>query len=197
MVQIKIKTIKNTYHVYAQFDDASAFLQQLPERLKFCHRENGQYFEAFFHLPRLTANDLEEVFHICEQYQVIITGFDIFEKDKRPFFHEKELVAHETYEFKEPKLILGNIPAGTLIISSESIYVLGSMNGSVDLLHEDCVLYASQIQGNVRICDTSFQNMTISAPCKVYDNHSSLHVLKYKEERVWERQLQSHLEKAV
>lgn len=197
MVQIKIKTIKNTYHVYAQSDDVSVFIQQLPERLRFCHRENGQYFEAFFHLPRLTEKELEKVFQICEQYQVIITGFDILEIDKRPFLHDKELLAHETYEFKEPMLILGNIPAGTLIISSESVYVLGSMNGSIDLLHEDCVLYASQIHGNVRICDTSFQNMTISASCKVYDSHSSLNVLKYEEERVWERQLRSHLEKVV
>lgn len=197
MVQIKIKTIKNMYHIYAEFDDVKAFIQQLAERLKFCYRENGQYFEAFFHLPKLSENELKKVFQICEQYQIIVIGFDAAEKEQRPFLHEKEVLAYETYEFHVPKLILGNVPAGALIISSESLFILGTMNGSIDLLHKDCVLYASGIHGNVRICDSVFQNMTICAPCKVYDNCSSLSVLQYEEERVWERQLRSHLEKAV
>lgn len=47
MVQIKIKGINDAYHIYAQYDDAAAFFQQLRERLNFCHNKNGQYFEAF------------------------------------------------------------------------------------------------------------------------------------------------------
>ena len=31
MVQIKIKGINDTYHIYAQYDDASAFIQRLKE----------------------------------------------------------------------------------------------------------------------------------------------------------------------
>ena len=84
--------------------------------------------------------------------------------------------------------MLGNIRKQAFVTSSESLYVLGSVQGSVDLLHEDCVLAASHIDGNVRICDTHFQNMTSFAPCKVYYENRHLEMKEYKEERMWERQ---------
>ena len=65
MVQIKIKGINDTYHIYAQYDDASAFFQQLKERLKFCQNKNGQYFEAFFHIEGLKPQHLQELFQLC------------------------------------------------------------------------------------------------------------------------------------
>lgn len=85
-------------------------------------------------------------------------------------------------------MLLGSIRKQAFVTSSESLYVLGSVQGSVDLLHEDCVLCASRMDGNVRICDTHFQNMTSFAPCKVYYECRHLEMKEYKEERMWERQ---------
>ena len=188
MVQIKIKGRNEAYHIYAQYDDASAFFQQLKERLKFCQNKNGQYFEAFFHIEGLKPQHLKPLFQLCADCHTLIAGINELPQVKPRRILEQELRGGEHYRFHEPLLLLGNIRKQAFVTSSESLYVLGSVQGSVDLLHEDCVLAASHMDGNVRICDTHFQNMTSFAPCKVYYENIHLEMKEYKEERMWERQ---------
>lgn len=188
MVQIKIKGINDTYHIYASYDDASAFFQQLKERLNFCQKKNGQYFEAFFHFDGGKSRDLHELFRVCASCHTLIAGIDEVPQKPQQRILEQELRGAQLYEFHEPVLLLGNIRRSAFVSSSESMYVIGKVAGSVDLLHEDCVLCASQIDGNVRICDTCFQNVTSFAPCKVYYEDRHLIIQEYKEERLWERQ---------
>ena len=82
MVQIKIKGINDTYHIYAQYDDASAFFQQLKERLKFCQNKNGQYFEAFFHIEGLKPQHLQELFQLCADCHTLIAGINELPQEK-------------------------------------------------------------------------------------------------------------------
>lgn len=188
MVQIKIKGINDTYHIYAQFDDDAAFFRQLEERLNFCQHKTGQYFEAFFHFDRLNEQQLQKLFHVCANSHTLIAGINDLPQEKPRRILEQDLRGAEHYHFHEPLLLLGNIRKQAFVTSSESLYVLGSVYGSVDLLHEDCILAASHVDGNVRICDTHFQNMTSFAPCKVYYKNRCLEIKEYKEERMWERQ---------
>ena len=82
MVQIKIKGINEAYHIYAQYDDASAFFQQLKERLKFCQNKNGQYFEAFFHIEGLKPQHLKPLFQLCADCHtpVSYTHLDVYKR---------------------------------------------------------------------------------------------------------------------
>lgn len=47
MVQIKIKAVKGSYHVFAIYDDADLFFDELAQRLKQCCIRTAR-FEVFF-----------------------------------------------------------------------------------------------------------------------------------------------------
>ena len=188
MVQIKIKGVNKTYHIVASFDDVHEFIIQLEERLKACHGTKDRYFEAFFHVPQMSAQDILDMIRLCESCYTIILGINYTPHEKAPIFIEKELRSGERYEFEQPVILLGNIRKQAFVICSESLYVIGSIHGSVDLLYEDCILCCSSIKGNVRICDSHFQNVTSLAPVKVYYKNRRLEINEYKEERMWERQ---------
>ena len=53
MVQIKIKAVKGSYHVFAVYDDADLFFDELAQRLKQCCIRTAR-FEVFFHIENLT-----------------------------------------------------------------------------------------------------------------------------------------------
>lgn len=188
MVQIKIKGINNAYHIFAQFDDVTAFFTQLEERLKACCEKSGKFFEAFFHVQWLDDAQLLELFALCGRYHTLISGINELPQEKPVQFMEKELHGGEHYHFDAPVILLGNVRKQAFISSSESLYIFGAMHGSVDLLHEDCHLVASAMDGNVRICDSHFQNLTSFAPANVYYVKGHLETKEYKEERMWERQ---------
>lgn len=99
MVQIKIKGINDTYHIYAQYDDASAFFQQLKERLKFCQNKNGQYFEAFFHIEGLKPQHLQELFQLCADCHTLIAGINELPQEKSRRILEQELRVESTTAF--------------------------------------------------------------------------------------------------
>lgn len=188
MVQIKIKGVNEAYYVIASFDDAQEFIKQLEERLKACHGTKDRYFESFFHIPPMHTHDLLAMIKICEKCCTVILGINYTPFTKPPKFIEKELRGGERYDFTQPIILLGNIRKQAFVTSSDSLYVIGSVYGSVDFLHEDCILCSSSIEGNVRICDSRFQNMTSLAPVKVYYSNRHLKMKEYKEERMWERQ---------
>lgn len=191
MVQIKIKGLSNHYHVYAFFDDEVAFLHTLEERLQQCSHNGEHCFEAFFHLPNMSKTLLSEVFMICERTHTLMLGVNDLPEEKHLRIWEEDLYNGQHYTFDEPLLLLGNVAKQAFITSSYSLYVMGSVLGNIDLLHEDCRLSASKIDGAVRICDSTWQNVTSFSPVSVYYESRHLGIHTYKEERMWERQLQS------
>lgn len=187
MVQIKVKGINDNYHVYASYDDADAFFEELKERLRLCQDANVGRFEAFFHVTLHNENEAMRLFQVCEECATIPLGINDANIKKPIEVKEYDLRGGHTYHFDTPILLLGNIHSSCYVSSEESLYVMGSVQGSVDLLHEDSFLCASSIHANVRICDSSFQNVTFFSPCKVYYEQRKIKIEKYKEELQWEK----------
>lgn len=191
MVQIKIKGVNNAYHIYAEFDDFAMFLTSLKERLLRCSFQGERMFEAFFHLPNVNDRELADLFKLCEQTNTVINGINIKEEIAPSYkIMEGSLFNGQDYHFDEDVILLGNIPAQAYITTSASLFVMGLVRGTVDLMHMDCILCASKIDASVRICDTSYQNMTSFSPVKIYYDDCHLIMNTYEEERMWERQLQ-------
>lgn len=195
MVQIKIKAVKGSYHVFAVYDDADLFFDELAQRLKqCCIRTAG--FEAFFHIENITRIELVRLFKLCEQINIKILGFDEMPQPST-CVHEGDLRYAQEYEFTEPLILFGNIDKSVSVCSKANLYVFGHVQGILDFLYEDCVLYATSLCANVRIHDTSFQNLTIFSPCKVYYEKRELKIEIVKGEKSWEKQLQLPLVKEV
>lgn len=197
MVQIKIKGINRTYHVVAQYDDAQQFFITLEERLKRCLVSQDGYFEAFFHVTFKDYSDLVSLFRVCKECHTIVLGIHHEVIHKQTCFFEGNMRGGERYRFDVPMVVLGHIESNAYVECSESLYVVGKVRGNIDLLHEDNTLYASYLHANVRICDTSYQNMTSFSACKVYYNNRSIEIEHYKEELQWEKLSPLRLEKAV
>ena len=157
MVQIKIKAVKGSYHVFAVYDDADLFFDELAQRLKQCCIRTAR-FEAFFHIENLTQKDLVRLFKLCEQINLKILGFDEMPQPSIGI-HEGNLRYAREYEFTEPLILFGNIEKSVSVCAKANLYVLGHVQGVLDFLYADCVLYASSLCANVRIHDTSFQNL--------------------------------------
>ena len=107
MVQIKIKAVKGSYHVFAVYDDADLFFDELAQRLKQCCIRTAR-FEAFFHIENLTQKDLVRLFKLCEQINLKILGFDEMPQPSIGI-HEGNLRYAREYEFTEPLILFGNI----------------------------------------------------------------------------------------
>lgn len=195
MVQIKIKAVKGSYHVFAVYDDADLFFDELAQRLKQCCIRTAR-FEVFFHIENLTQKDLVRLFKLCEQINLKILGFDEMPQPSIGI-HEGNLRYAREYEFTEPLILFGNIEKSVSVCAKANLYVLGHVQGVLDFLYADCVLYASSLCANVRIHDTSFQNLTVFSPCKVYYEKRELKIEMVKGEKSWEKQLQLPLVKAA
>lgn len=188
MVQIKIKGINKEYHVIIEFDEFDNVIHTLYERLQRCSRYGTFPFAAFFHLPKVSDAQFLAILQVCERCNVIMLGCNIQEEKPIVQTLHKNLSNGNRYQFHEPTLLLGNVEKQAYIISEASLYVIGTMEGSVDLLHAHCQLYASHVQGNVRICDSRFQNLTSFSPAEVYYEHGVVKLKQLKEERMWEKQ---------
>lgn len=188
MVQIKIKGLNQTYHVIASFDDADEFFIQLEERLKACRRNPDRFFEAFFHVGELNGEQILRLFEVCKACHTLILGINYVPMNVKTIYLEEDLRGGEHYTFEDSLILMGNIRKQAYVTCKHNLYVLGAVRGSVDLLHANAMLCCGVLDGNVRICDSHFQNMTSLAPCKVYYESRRLEMKEYKEERMWERQ---------
>lgn len=188
MVQITVKGINERYHVFASYDDADMFFQQLEKRLRICQRAYAGYFEAFFHVTFLQKQDVVRLFQTCEICKTLILGMNEEALAEKSQVLEKDLHGGKQYVFHHPLILLGNISTMAYVISDASMYVIGSVKGTIDLRHGDCCLGAAHMDANVRICDTPFQNLTSFSPCSVYYEQRRVVMRNFKEELQWEKQ---------
>lgn len=190
MVQIKVKGINGQYHVYASYDDEDAFLYELKDRLKTC-LENKQDFSAYFHFLRMKESLLCKVITMCHELDIVIKGI-LDEKDeveKRSITKITNIPSGEESVCNEDVMILGDMKADMYVTAYQDVYVIGCARGVLDFMYEGCCLYASSIDAKIRICESSFQNVTIFAPVCVYYEEGKVFYRELKEERMWERQL--------
>lgn len=180
MVQIKIKGLNDGVHVYGVFDQEQQFLEELKERLKAfsCQKKA---VEAFFHLSALSDRALIAFFQLCEQAHVLIKGMDPINK-REVEVHQGVLHNGQQLSLTKDTIWIGDLHSGSHLLCEGSLFVIGKVEGVLDLKYEDNILAASSIQANVRICDTSFHNVTSFSPVKVYYKHRTVAFENVKEE---------------
>ena len=107
MVQIKIKGINKDYHVFVEFDDFDACLQELHHRLLQCSIFHTSALAVFFHLPKINDAQFLAILQVCEQCHIIMKGCNVETEKPRIKILQKTLGNGEHYHFHEPILLLG------------------------------------------------------------------------------------------
>lgn len=187
MVSITIKGLKDGCHIYAFYDDFQAFIKELQQRLQEWNLKGTK--EVFFHLAHHTMEEILNIIQICNAHQLYISGWNPHPSSPSIKVIEGNLRDGECYYFDEDLILFGNIEAGSEVLAKGNLYIMGSMNGNVDLFYRDCVLYAGKIDGNIRICDSLYHNVTSFAPTKIYYHNAVLQIDKVKEEHRWAKRL--------
>lgn len=190
MDEVKVKAHNTDYMVYCSLEHDSIFFSMLKTKLKACVR-GERTFEAFFYFQQpLNSKQVLQVISCANEQQTLVKGISFPEVPKGIRLIEEPLFSGQTYHFDEDVMIMGSICTDTFITCSEHMYVIGEVSGNIDLLHEDCTITASSFKhANIRICDSSYQNMTSFAPAKIYYKDMLLEMKEYKEERMWDKQL--------
>lgn len=187
MVSIAIKGLKDGCHVYVQYDCFDAFITEWKKRLLDWNLKGRK--EVFFHLPEMDWDCVKALFDLCVQEELVIAGWNYLPQDRHYIVQEGNLRSGERYVFREHLILFGNVESGCEVIGASNLFILGKVSGNVDLLYKDCVLYAGSMEGNVRICDSLYQNVTSSAPLKLYYKDADLCWHHTKEENRWAKQL--------
>lgn len=194
MVQIKIKGLKDGLHVFAQFDEERIFLEELEKRLMAISLY-GKVVEAFFHIPTISDHGLSMLLRLCQRHQILIKGFD--EEDKQALqIKEATLYNGQSITLSQDTLWIGDMRKGSYVHAHGNLYVIGHVEAMIDMWHKDTVLVASSICASVRICDSSFHNVTSFAPLKAYYNKEKVLLKAVKGGALWEKSLPLHQEKA-
>lgn len=194
MVQIKVKGLIDGVHIYATYDKEQEFLVELEKRLRLFHAQE-KAFEAFFHLPMLSYASLRALFQLCEETHILIKGLD---EIKQPILQIKEgtLRSGQQLVLKQDTLWIGDIRKDSYVTTMGNLYVIGKVEGTIDVCYADCVVAASGFDAKVRICDSRFHNVTSSAPQKAYYNDRQVILSEGKGGTIWERSSQLHQVKA-
>ena len=187
MVQLKIKGINGKFHVYMTSSYFEEELNELSTRLKIFTSQQEKMFSAFFHLENAAQKQIQTLFSFCREHEILIEGIDLgnCRNSKTLDIREETLLNGQSYVLNEDTLLLGNIEPQAYVCCKGSLYVLGCVEGNIDLYYEDNILCASALCANVRICDSKFQNMTFFSPVKVYYEEVQLKTKSYKEEKLW------------
>lgn len=185
MVQIKVKGLMDGVHIYAEYDKEAEFLVEIEKRLKLFHA-HGKTIEAFFHLPFLSSTGLKQLFHLCENNNVIITGMD--EQQEHPMqVKQGDLWSGQEITLDHDTIWIGDLHKESYLITKANLYVIGKVEGSIDACHKSCEIAASLFDAKVRICDSSFHNVTSFAPGKVYYINRQVILNEVKGGAIWER----------
>lgn len=194
MVQIKIKGLTDGLHVFAQFDEEQIFLEELEKRLKAISLY-GKVVEAFFHIPAISDQGLSILLTLCQKHQILIKGFD---EECKPALQIKEATLYngQSITLSQDTLWIGDMRKGAYVHAHGNLYVIGHVEAMIDMWHKDNVLVASSICASVRICDSSFHNVTSFAPLKAYYNKEKVLLKAVKGGALWEKSLPLHQEKA-
>ena len=180
-------------HIYAKYDREKDFLVEIEKRLRLFHA-HGKTIEAFFHMPPLSSSSWIKLFRLCEECQVMITGVD--EPVKKSIqVKEGVLWSGQEITLTQDTIWIGDIRKESYLSTSADLYVIGKVEGTIDAFHQDCVIAASFFDANVRICDSSFHNVTSFAPGNVYYNDRQVILKEVKGGAIWEKSLQSYQER--
>lgn len=180
MVQIKIKGLSDGIHVFADFNEQQTFLYELEKRLKLLSCKED-LVEAFFHLSYTNEQLLMALFQLCSTYNIVIKGFDEV-KTRQISMRQGTLHNGQQISLSEDTIWIGDLHSGSQLLCKGSLFVVGKVEGFIDLYYEDAILAASYLDASIRICDSRFHNLTSFSPVKVYYNKRTIEVENVKEE---------------
>lgn len=183
MAGITIKALNNQYICTTHFTDFNEFLIECEAKLKNCASKSEGFFKVFFHFEHsLNSEQLIRFFECTQRNRTIVLGlYDL--PSKQPLrIWKTPLFAGQTYTFYEDTLLIGNILKDTHVNAHGNLYVLGDIEGFVDMIYPHCECYCSSLNdGNLRIFDTTYQNLTIFTPTKLYYKDHEVAFCKIRE----------------
>ncbi len=183
MAGLTIKALNQQFTCIASIDDFDAFLEECTKKLKRCTTNSDTAFKAFFLFDRpLNEKQLIRFFDTVWQEHVVVLGIGERKASNALKIWDCPLYAGQSYEFFEDTLILGDLPQDTYITAHRNLYVVGELQGCIDLMHEDCTCCCSgSNDAKIRIFDSSFQNLTFFTASRLYYKNHQVILTKLKE----------------
>lgn len=174
----KVTCLNQTYTITCLCYDMEVFLEEIKSKFSHSFYHEKGVFETYFSFPfSLSMKHYQDLFAVCDAYHILVLGFHQEEKSQEMTLLQDCFYAGETYELHNDTVYVGDIEKDIHISAGCNLYVVGQIRGKVDLLYQDLEVGASSFsQAKVRIFDTSFQNVTKLAPCKVYYEEEEMKV---------------------
>ena len=168
MVYLTVKKIKQQLHIHVRYDSFAEFQEQFAQKLALLSSKGT--LSAFFYLPKMSDEEALVFLRICKTGKITLLGINPSKRECLPTkIEEGNIRSGQKVTFSQPLLLFGSIRSSAIVTSSHSITVMGKVSGVVDLLHKDCVLYASSLQdARIRIADTPYAVLNSTQPCKVF-----------------------------
>lgn len=168
MVYLTVKKIKQQLHIHVRYDSYAEFQEQFAQKLALLSSKGT--LSAFFYLPKMSDKEALVFLNICKAEKITLLGINPQKREELATRLEEGTVrSGQKVTFSQPLLLFGSIHSSAVVTSSHSITVMGRVSGVIDLLHRDCVLYASSLQNaRIRIADTPYAVLNSLQPCKVY-----------------------------
>lgn len=169
MDALTIKYQNNNYTVTCLTHNFKQFLYELDNKLKNSFFSKGCFCTCFSFSYHLSAKQLYDLYMICDENNTMIKEIND-NKTMVQLAHKHDCFnVGETYYISKDMLYIGDIQQGVEIISGANLYIIGSMEGTIDLLYPHLEVCSHCFnEAKIRIFDTSYQKTTINAPCKVY-----------------------------
>ena len=138
MAGFTIKALNQQYTCIASIEDFDAFIDECEKKLKLCAAKSDMPFKAFFLFNReLSGEELIRFFDTVWKQHVVVQGIGERKMLNSMNIWDQPLYAGQSYDFEEDTLILGDIPNDTYITAHHNLYVVGELEGCIDLMHED------------------------------------------------------------
>lgn len=156
-----------------------AFLMELEEKLNNSFFYKNGYSEIYFSFPyEISEAQCMKLFDLCDKYHVYVMEIEAYRKQKAVVYLKDCFHNGEEYRLYKECIYIGDIHKNVRIISNHDLYIVGTVRGVIDLLHKNCTISAAAFKEcRIRIYDSTFQNLTNCAPCKVYYENEEIKVV--------------------
>lgn len=193
MVEDIIKAVNHQF-VYVSHTEFEKMLLNCQSKLLACSCHNEGSFKAFFDCPKCNEDQLIQLLDLCCASHTLFMGFVQKKEKKEIYVYSNRIHAGEQLVFNSDVIITQSIPSDCFIECYGNLYVIGEIQGCVDLHYEHLTCVASSLkEARIRIFDSEFHKMTSFSSCSLYYENQGIK----KEEQTWEVVLGLHPEKVA
>lgn len=172
MAAVAIKGREETIQViiqeHAQFQTVISELREKLETMKKVSQDHP--WEAFFRIPAsFTEEELYAIFQLVESNQGVIAGTLIEEQGAFYDILEQDIHSGDHLILQKPTIIFGNLHPDSFVRSAYDIFVMGKVEGTVQLESPNTAIYAMAYErANLQLFDEIRPNVTVLFPQKFY-----------------------------